>query len=317
MTKQYDFSHIHSVMNHLPSHISGALSRLSLSALEKIEEIRLRANAVTTVTISGETCVLCESGITKKSTKPLTTSTQDIEDFIYRFCKGSVYSYEHTLSEFYITIGSVRVGISGEAHVKNGVLSGVGSIYSVNIRIPRHIDGCAATVTEHIARCGFPDGKGILIASAPGQGKTTLLRDLTKSLSLCTGESEISQIYKVCVIDERREIYMDGIFRFCCADFLLGTGKVKGIEIASRVLSPQIIICDEIGSAEEAESIRLQKNSGTVFIASVHADSTEAIMKKEFLRKMFEEGVFGYTYLLNRKGGVFSGTFTEYGNNDS
>ena len=73
----------------------------------------------------------------------------------------------------------------------------------------------------------------------------------------------------------------------------------------------------EIGSAEEADRIRLQKNSGTVFIASVHADSTEAIMKKEYLRKMFEEGVFGYTYLLNRKGGVFSGTFTEYGNNDS
>ena len=312
MTTENDYSHINTIISLLPSHISGALSRLSKSVLDKTEEIRLRSNAVATVTVSGECCVLCESGMTKKSTNPLTTSAEDIEDFIYRFCKGSVYSYEASLSDFYITIGSVRVGISGQAIIKNGVISGVGSIYSVNIRIPRHIDGCARNVVEHIARYGFPDGKGILIASAPGQGKTTLLRDLAKSLSLCTGKSELTPIYKVCVIDERNEIYMDNVFCFCCADFLTATGKVKGIEIASRVLSPQIIVCDEIGSAEEAEKIRLQKNSGTVFIASVHADSIEAIMKKEYLKRMYDEGVFGYTYLLSRKNGTFSGIMTEY-----
>ncbi len=312
MTITSDTSAIYNVTKHLPPRISGALSRLSKSALDKIEEIRLRSGGIVTLTISGESCLICESGITKNCSKPLTATREEIEDFIYKICKGSVYSYENSLSDFYITVSGIRIGISGEGHIKNGELSGVGNIYGINIRLPRHIDGCAKEVMEHISTVGFPEGKGVLVASPPGHGKTTLLRDLAKSLSCCRQTEQNFEMKKVCVIDERSEIFMDKIFDFCNIDFLTGIDKVKSIEIASRVLSPQIIICDEIGSCEEAERIRRQKNSGTVFIASVHADSAQSIMKKDYLKRMFDEGVFGYTYLLNRNKGTLSGKMIEY-----
>ena len=52
---------------------------------------------------------------------------------------------------------------------------------------------------------------------------------------------------------------MNKLFDRCCVDFLKGIDKIKGMEIAGRVLSPEIIICDEIATPEEAEKITRQR----------------------------------------------------------
>lgn len=316
MTITSDVNKITKLRPYLPQSISHALSRLDKSVHDSINEIRLHAGGATYITIDGKNCVLSSSGISAGCRGGICVTSEEIEDFIYKFCKGSVYCHEDTLGEFYITNEGIRAGLAGEAVYKNGILKSVGKITSVNIRIPRHINGCSDELVSHIEQNGFADGKGILVISSPGVGKTTLLRDLALKLSCSPENISGREIMRVTVIDERKEIFIEKLFSECCIDFLSGVDKLKGIEIASRVLSPQIIICDEIASPEEAEKITRQKNSGIVFIASIHADSIEDVLKKDYVRRMFENNVFGIIYRLYRNGRKVCGEISRYRDDD-
>ncbi len=297
-----DKSPIHKIHHCLPSSVTGALSRLDKATIDRISEIRLRAGGITTVTIEGQNRVLSVKGLTNDTSLAINCTKADIEDFIYKFCKGAVFAHEGTICENYIVNDAIRVGLgfTGANNSKD--------ISSVNIRLARHIPGCSKKLSEHIQENGFIDGKGILVISSPGIGKTTLLRDLAYNLS----SGKYGRMNRVCVIDERNEIYMDNVFDSCCIDFLSGIGKCKGIETASRLLSPEIIICDEISGYDEATKISLQKNSGIVFIASFHADSFESALRKDFISKMFRDEVFSHMYLLSRASSKINGELWEY-----
>ena len=83
----------------------------------------------------------------------------------------------------------------------------------------------------------------------PGVGKTTLLRSLAGILA--SGERAV----RVSVIDTRGELGYSLGDANLCIDMLSGYPKHIGISIAARTLSPQVIICDEIGSRAEADAI--------------------------------------------------------------
>lgn len=308
MTLTADTSCLFRIKNYFPQNICVCLSKLDKNTLDKISEIRLRKNGITTVTIDGMNLYLSLSGITTDAASSLKTSEDDIEDFIYKFCKGSVYTHENTLSEFYIVNDGIRVGISGKAVYSNTNRLTPSDIYSLNIRIPHHIRNCSQEVAQHISDNGFFDSKGILIASPPGVGKTTFLRDLAIKLS----DGSISPVRRVCVIDERNEIFMNRVFDNCCTDLISGVEKVKAIEIAARVLSPEVIICDEISGPDEAEKITRQKNGGIIFIASVHSETYAETMRKEYIRSMFEKCVFSHLCLLKRCGGKIETELIRY-----
>ncbi len=308
MTITKDSSPIHRIRSSLPSKISSALSRLDKATLDRIGEIRLRREGITTITLEGKNYVLSPAGLSDDTSHAIICQKQDIEDFLYKFCKGSVFSYEETIKDGYIVCGSIRAGLGSLSSQESGMEFDVSSI---NLRIPKHISGCADKLFSHICVNGFEDGKGILVISTPGTGKTTLLRDLAVSLSSDRGFG----IKRVCVIDERNEIFMEKVFESSCIDFISGIDKCKGIERASRLLSPEIIICDEISGYEEAKRITLQKNSGIIFIASFHADSYESALKKSYIRDMFEDGVFSHIYTLKRTEAGIEGGLYKYANN--
>lgn len=297
-----DTSSLHKIRDCLPQNVSSALSRLEKSTLDRISEIRLRADGITSITIDGKNHILSLKGLTFDTSLAIKCTSCDIEDFIYRFCKGSVYTHENTIKQGFIIRDGIRAGL--------GNTDSSGSPSSINIRLARHVQGCSRELTNHIAENGFQDSKGILIISRPGVGKTTLLRDL--AINLSTNES--GKIRRICVIDERNEIYMDKVFENCCIDFISGLGKCEGIERATRLLSPEIIVCDEISGSDEAKKITLQKNSGVVFIASFHADSVCSALKKQYIKNMFEEGVFSHFFLLERNGLKITSSLTEYKN---
>lgn len=305
-----DTSSLYKIKPYLPQKISSCFARLDKNTIDKICEIRMRRDGITTVTVDGKNLILSLSGITSNIASAIKTTKEEIDDFVYRFCKGSVYSHENTLSEFYIVSDGIRVGISGQASYMNDMGMTVGEIHSLNIRLPRHVSGCSKVLVEHINQFGFSDGSGILIASSPGVGKTTVLRDLAVNLS----DGTVSPMRRVCIIDERNEIYMNRVFENCCTDFLSGVNKIKGLEIAARVLSPQIIICDEISGPDEAEKILRQKNGGIIFIASVHSDSYHDAMNKDYIKELFDKGVFSHICILSRTGTKINSEIIKYKN---
>ena len=95
--------------------------------------------------------------------------------------------------------GGHRVGVCGTAVYEENRVSGIRDISSLNIRIAREVYGAADELLRELDK----EISGLLIAGPPSSGKTTILRDLARQLSI-KGK-------KVVVIDERGEL--GGAFR--------------------------------------------------------------------------------------------------------
>lgn len=65
-------------------------------------------------------------------------------------------------------------------------------------------------------------------------------------------------------------------------DVLNGYSRGEGIMCALRSLSPEVIICDEIGG--DAEEIRQCMNCGVKLIVSAHAGSIRELMSRPRFR---------------------------------
>ena len=138
----------------------------------------------------------------------------------------------------------------------------------------------------------------LLIAGPPSSGKTTMLKDLAYHLS----SGKMNKLYKVCIIDERKEIStakksVDELG--LNTDILYGYPKAKGISIAVRCLSPDIIICDEI-STEDTEEIITAMNSGVIFIFTLHAKNYEELKNKFSYRRLYENGCINNILIINK-----------------
>ena len=310
MIKSTENGAYNAIEQYLPQRVRSALAVLSDSTLDTITEIRLRAAGVTTVTIGADTLFVCDTGIAHGANRCVCCTADEIDTFIYKLCGGSVYAYETTMRLGYISVGGIRVGLAGHlAAGENGMYT-LSRIDSVNIRLPRAIPGCAAAVSERLIKDGFPNG-GLLIASAPGVGKTTYLRDLAATLSRPVPQKNGSpdKTHRVVVIDEREELYRAAWFKGCAVDVLCGMPKSRALEWAVRSLSPEIVVLDEIGSEADASAILAAHLGGVKLLASVHETSLGGIFMKPTLAKLCECGVFGAVYLLERRGKSVGGTW--------
>ena len=304
-------SYAEKILKILPSSVRASLIKLDSKAFSEITELHIHQSGAVSVVISGKSRSLTHAGITNNLKDSVRVSHEELDSFIFRACHGSVYTHEESIKEGYITTDyGVRIGISGCCNTKNGNIIGFSKIRGVSIRLPRHIDGASSKLVSIIESNGFPDSKGILIASAPGVGKTTLLRDLALRLSSGINISGQKSLLRVCVIDERNEIFMQELFDNCCIDFLTNTPKAKGMEIATRVLSPQVIILDEIGTETESKEIIKAHSSGVVLLASVHADSVDSLYERPHIKELLDANVFGAVYCLKRTGDKVFGEYS-------
>ena len=80
------------------------------------------------------------------------------------------------------------------------------------------------------------------------------------------------------------------------------------------MLSPEILICDEIGSDKEAAIISDAHFGGIVFLASLHGADVSDAFRHPAVKKLCDEGVFRYIALLERRGSTVSQTLYEYAN---
>ena len=292
----------------LPSEVRTFLQNANIEEKNSISEIHLRASGLSTITCCNKSIVIT----CPYKSEPLRLCSKDIEDFIYRMCKGSVYTHEESIANGFITVNGIRMGISGTVTLSSSKVTGFSDIKGVNIRLPVHIPGCADDLMTFFTEKDLEQSFGILVASAPGVGKTTVLRELAIKLSQGVKDKHgNTTLFRTCVIDERCELYIPSLFSNCCADIYCGIPKHTGIEFASRTMNPQIIIFDEIGSEKDASAVLSAHFGGVSFISSVHASSPATVTEKKALRELFSAGIFTHIYFLERTSDGIKGTLKE------
>lgn len=259
---------------------------LSVCDKENITEIRMRADSLMSVTYLGK-------NIVSFGGREIFFDEAELKDIISKLCEESVHTYGKTLKDGFITlVGGLRIGICGHAVVECGKTVSVRDITSVCIRIPHAVYGICADILKVISpgKTVFPT----LFYSPPGEGKTTVIRDIALSLA-----SDMHRL-RVCVVDTRSEIYMKDMFSHTICDFLDGYPKGDGIEIATRTLSPEVIICDEIGDSAEASAIMGAQSSGVPLIATAHASDIPGLLERPNIKMLYDAEIFRFLIKISR-----------------
>lgn len=253
----------------LPHRLRAEASDMNLDCAQ---EIRLRVNACPEVILGG-----------MRKQINLEISQDDINFVLNAASRYSPWTAA-ALSKGYLTApGGHRIGVCGESVKMGSSVSGMKNISSICIRVAKDISGISpdpSCITD-----------SFLIIGAPGWGKTTLLRDLTRNLA----EQET-----VCVVDEREELFPDGFRRGKHMDVIRNCSKQVGIDMLIRNMSPSWVAVDEI--TEESDSIALAHaaNCGVKLAATAHAASLQEFMNRPAYQKIRENQVFGQILVLSK-----------------
>jgi len=275
-----------SLISALPYRLSDELKSYSDV---RIEEIRLRSDRRASLVVSGKNLML----------STVLTRTE-LEETLSGMCNGSLYAFSDTINRGYVSLpDGVRVGVGGRASCRGREVVGVCEISSLVIRIPHKTRALGFQVCKLLK--DFNREKGVLIYSPPGVGKTTLLRGVAKLIS--TGSEPLRTV----VIDTRGELSFAADSGNMCLDILSGYPKALGIEIATRSLSAEVMICDEIGDLDEAMALVSSHNCGVPLIASAHAGSIDELLRRTSIRLLHEAEIFGaYVGIKRAEGFDFS-----------
>ena len=268
----------------LPPDVYSSLAVLARSGVE-IEEIRLRAGQLCTVTSGGDNLPL-EVG----------TTADEMRCIFEDVCGGSVYAHADTIRKGYVTLeGGVRVGVVGRAATDDGRVVGVYDVSALCFRLPRRTVRVGEPVCELLRE--MEGTGGVLVFSPPGHGKTTLLRSVI--VKMAGGESP----WRVVVIDTREELGAFLSSERLCVDVLTGYPRPLGIEIAAKSMNAQLVVCDEIGEMDEARAIIAAQNCGVPLLATAHASDVSGLLRRSAVRELHRAGVFGAYVGIRRVSG--------------
>lgn len=273
--------------------ISEKLTAAVLPHFSELCEIRVRAGRPITVYLLNSPYFVRSDGTLTKSIsdEPLVIGFEELRAAFARLCSYSVYKHIENAAHGFITAeGGHRIGVCASAVTDGDEVVSVCDVTSLNIRAAKEIAGCARLLLSTVGVSG-----GLLLCGAPSSGKTTLLRDIARTLST-------ERMKKVSIVDERLEIasYFGGTrgFDVGLSDVYSGYPKKYGVMLAVRTMSPDYIICDEL-TGEDSSAVAAALNCGVDMISAVHCGSPEAAVNNDSVRALMKTGAFGHIAFLD------------------
>ncbi|UOQ93709.1 stage III sporulation protein AA [Halobacillus shinanisalinarum] len=228
-------------------------------------------------------------------------SQVDLTHVLNQISQFSLYRLQDEIREGFITIeGGHRVGLAGKANTINHDIDTLKHISFMNIRIARPSVSRAEQFLPHLLMRG--EWMNTLIIGPPHSGKTTLLRELSKSIGSGT---TLKRASKVALIDERSELAAchQGIPQLDVGertDVMDACPKAEGVMMMIRSMSPDLILVDELGGEKDAEAVREATFTGVKVICSIHGSSFETVMKRKAANGLIADQIFDRYIVLDR-----------------
>ena len=264
--------------------INGYIAKNRIS-VKDINEIRLRSSGVSALVVNGRNVPL-----------GTTVSREELKEIFRRICGGAVFAHRDEVCRGFITLeGGIRVGVCGFARYESDNVLGVGDISALVFRIPGGSCSFASELYHEWARIGG----GMLICSGAGEGKTTAIRALARLI----GSGYAPK--RVVVADERCE-FAPTDYSGSHVDILRGYKRALGVDIAIRTMSAEVLVVDEISSIDDASAMLAALGAGVTVIATVHARGLGDAMRREYVKRLVDGGLFMSVCTITRKNEGFS-----------
>ena len=257
----------------LPISMRSQVTELGKASLQ---ELRMRLGHSPELICAGEQICL-----------PMKLESGDLQFVINAASRYSPWLAE-TLSRGYLTApGGHRIGVCGEAVMKNARMAGIRNPTALCIRVARDFPGMLQN------RCLISGS--VLIIGQPGSGKTTFLRDLIR-LRSNNGTGSVA------VVDERGEIFpaASGFVSGQRTDVITGCGKKEGMEAVLRTMGPETIAVDEITSESDCEGLLHAAWCGVSLIATAHAASKRDLCSRPVYKPLISTKIFDTLVILQK-----------------
>jgi stage III sporulation protein AA len=255
-------------VSHLCPAVRDVLRAVPIPYRESATEVRL---------LLGRPPVLLCGGNEIEQSGPAVTEEMLIESVI-SLTGYSVQAHQNELAQGFLSVaGGHRAGLAGTAVFGGGqTLQGIRDYNAIVLRIAHDGGETCAQTAKQLLSGGIC---GMLLAGIPGSGKTTLLKAISKELAV--------RGVRTVLIDERGEFStLEGVCR------LTGYPKAQGILMAVRALSPQVILCDELGGEEDTRAVLWALNCGVAVIGTAHADSVAQLRRRRGTQLLLSTGAF-------------------------
>lgn len=288
-------SALDSILPLMPDNLRKLLSGIAAPIANQLQEIRIREGRPLEIVYSfGHRFVTPTGQTTEDAEQGYVPNREDTARLLDLLSGHSLYAFEEELKRGYITVrGGHRIGIAGRTVLDQGSVRQIRDVASFNIRLAREVKGAGVKLLPLIADRKWHTVHHTLIISAPQRGKTTLARDLSRLISHgdWSALGVTWKARKVAIVDERSELAacVRGVPSFDVGprtDVLDGCPKAEGMMMMIRSMSPEVIVVDEIGRAEDAEAIEEAMHAGIRVIATAHGNGLSDIVKRPVLRSL-------------------------------
>ncbi len=283
---------IEKLYKYLPHRIRLILLKVPKTITANATEIRLRTSLPLSLTCGKNNVFINGDGLPCFVSDGVRTTEAEMSECVSRLTGSSFYTYEETIRRGYIPLpDGWRAGVCGNAVFDGKEIKTFSRITSVCLRVSRFFPDIASRLCRILRDDGL---RGVMVFSPPGMGKTTYLRSCAYLLS--SGKKPL----RVGLADERSELFVPEMTD-CLIDTVRECPKKQAIDILTRTMSPEVIVCDEISDAE-TDGLIASQNSGVCLIASCHGSSIDGIMKRPHINSLINKGVFEMLVKLNYDG---------------
>ena len=279
----------------LPDALAQPLCAIQGEVARYAAEICLRSGRPIVLSTPGGAYFVRRNGtaVKREPPDPIAVSHTMLQNCFQALCGYSIHSFAGPISDGFIPLpGGHRAGICGTAYTDSDGVFTIKNITSIHLRIAR----VKALVPDpRLAPLLRAESVGLILAGAPGSGKTTLLRMAAEELSRAGRH--------VAVVDERCEIAPAGQSGFyekmpLHCDVLSAYPKAVGMQHALRALSPDVLLCDEVGALAEIDSIAQAANAGVGLVVTIHARDKETLCRRPQYAALMRTGAFTKVAIL-------------------